>query len=148
MRAQASVDLAALERNVGLLANAAESAQICAVVKADGYGHGAAEAASAAIRGGASWLAVATALEAQQLRAAGLDVPILVMGAMTDAEVELALAANADVVAWSEYFVAKLAALGGGRVHIKLDTGMGRLGTRDGELAARLAARAGAKPLI
>ncbi len=146
MRALASVDLAALERNVGLLADAAASAQLCAVVKADGYGHGAAQAAGAAIGGGASWLAVATAPEAQQLRAAGLELPILVMGALTDAELELALAAKADVVAWSEYFVAKLAALGGGRVHIKLDSGMGRLGTRDGELAARLAASAAEQP--
>lgn len=142
MRALASVDLAALERNVTVLAAKAPAARLCAVVKADGYGHGASESAAAAIRGGATWLAVATALEAQQLRAARLDLPILVMGALSDDELELALAAKADVVAWSDYFLSRLSALGGGRVHIKLDSGMGRLGTRDRELAAHLAARA------
>ncbi|MDP5034323.1 MAG: alanine racemase, partial [Solirubrobacteraceae bacterium] len=57
MRALASVDLAAIERNIGLLAAAAPSAQLCAVVKGDGYGHGATEVAAAAIRAGATWLA-------------------------------------------------------------------------------------------
>lgn len=148
MRALASVDLAAIERNVMALAAKAPTAQLCAVVKADGYGHGAAEAANAAARGGATWLAVATAPEAQQLRAKRVELPILVMGAMTDAELEIALAANADVVAWSEHFLSKLSALGGGRVHIKLDSGMGRLGTRDGELAKRLATRAAEEPSL
>jgi alanine racemase len=148
VRALASVDLAAIERNVGLLAAAAPSAQLCAVVKGNGYGHGATEVAGAAIRGGATWLAVATAPEARELRAEGFELPVLVMGALTDAELEIALAAKADVVAWSEHFLKTLSALGGGRVHIKLDTGMGRLGTRDGELAARLAARAEEEPSL
>ncbi len=148
MRALASVDLAAIERNLVLLAAQATSAQLCAVVKADGYGHGGSEAAAAAIRAGATWLAVATASEARELRAKGIELPILVMGALSDAELELALAAKADVVAWSEYFLTKLSALGGGRVHIKLDSGMGRLGTRDAELATRLAARAEAEPQL
>lgn len=148
MRALASVDLAAIERNVALLAAQAPSAHLCAVVKADGYGHGAREAAAAAARGGATWLAVATALEAQQLRAERFELPILVMGALTDEELEIALAAKADVVAWSEYFLSQLSALGGGRVHIKLDSGMGRLGTRDAELATRLAAHANDEPQL
>ncbi len=148
VRALASVDLAAIERNVALLAARAPSAQLCAVVKANGYGHGAAEAATAALRGGATWLAVSTAVEAQSLRSEGIAGPILVMGALSDDELEIALAANADVVAWSEYFITKLAALGGGRVHIKLDSGMGRLGTRDHELASRLAAAANEAPQL
>jgi hypothetical protein len=61
------------------------------------------------------------------------------MGALTRAELELALAADADVVAWSDEFVDWLRALGGGRVHVKLDSGMGRLGTRDAALAGALA---------
>ena len=97
------------------------------------------EVAGAALRGGASWLAVSTAVEAQGLRLSGIEVPILVMGALNDADLEIALAAGADVAAWSEHFVSALVALGGGRVHIKLDTGMGRLGTRNTELATRLA---------
>ena len=61
MRALARVDLAAIARNAARLAEVAAPARLCAVVKADGYGHGAAPAARAALAGGASWLAVATA---------------------------------------------------------------------------------------
>ena len=110
---------------------------MCAVVKGDGYGHGMVPAARAAQAGGASWLAVATAEEARGLRAAGIDGPVLVMGALSPEELEVALAARADVVAWREGFVEGLPP--GARVHVKLDTGMGRLGTRDPEEATRVA---------
>ena len=142
MRALVSVNLGAIERNVALLSARAPSAQLCAVVKANGYGHGAVAVAQAAIDGGATWLAVATSTEATSLRDAGVEVPILLMGALTAPELEAALRAQADVVVWSEEFLARVAALGGGRVHIKLDTGMGRLGTRDRALATRLTEQA------
>ena len=61
LRALARIDDAAIERNCAVLARAAAPAQLCVVVKADGYGHGAAPAARAAQAGGAAWLAVATA---------------------------------------------------------------------------------------
>ena len=80
------------------------------MVKADGYGHGMVPAARAAQAGGASWLAVATAEEARGLRAAGIEGPVLVMGALSPEELEVALAARADVVAWREAFVAGLPA--------------------------------------
>jgi alanine racemase len=134
------VDLGAIERNCARLAATSAPAHLCAVVKADGYGHGAAQAARAAQAGGARWLAVATAGEAEALRAAGLEGPLLVMGALTEAELDVALAAEADVVAWEEDFVAAVAARGRGAVHVKLDTGMGRLGTRDAAQADRVAA--------
>jgi alanine racemase len=118
------------------------------VVKADGYGHGAVPAARAALAGGATWLAVATANEATQLRAAGVDAPLLVLGALSPEELDAALRARADVVAWREAFVAAVAARGGGRVHVKLDTGMGRLGTRDPEEATRVAQAAAAAPTV
>ena len=123
---------------------------LCAVVKADGYGHGAVESARAALAGGASWLAVAGAREARELREAGVgDVRVLVMGALSPAELEEALAADADVVVWSERDVQAVAALGGGRVHVKLDSGMGRLGTRDPDEALRVADRgAGHRPSV
>jgi alanine racemase len=108
------------------------------VVKADGYGHGAAPAARAALAGGATWLAVAAAGEAAALRAADIDARLLVMGALTPTELDTALAADADVVAWREELVAAIAERGGGRVHVKLDTGMGRLGTRDPAQATRV----------
>jgi alanine racemase len=139
VRAVAAVNLAAIERNCARLAGA--SPLLCAVVKANAYGHGAVECSRAALAGGASWLAVAAAAEASELRAAGVAARILVMGAMTRGELGAALEADADVVAWSEEFLDWVAGLGGGRVHVKLDSGMGRLGTRDVELANALAAR-------
>ncbi len=141
-RAQASVNVAALERNCSRLrSELREGVSLCAVVKADGYGHGAAQSARAALAGGASWLAVASAQEAQELRGAGVSTArVLVMGALTPPELALALAADADVVVWSEQHVHAVAAAGGGRVHVKLDSGMGRLGTRDSGEASRVLA--------
>ena len=139
MRALARVNLAAIERNVRRLRRELDGAELIAVVKADGYGHGAAPAARAALEGGAAWLAVATAAEATALRLAGIGGRVLVMGALTPDDVEEALAAGADVVAWREDMVEAIGERGGGRVHVKLDTGMGRLGTRDAEQATRVA---------
>ena len=143
VRAVARVNLAAIERNVArmrrALAGGGVTPALCAVVKADGYGHGALPAARAALAGGATWLAVVAADEAALLRAGGIDARILVMGALAPQELDVALGATADVVAWDESFVAAVAARGGGAVHVKLDTGMGRLGTRDPDLATRVA---------
>jgi alanine racemase len=130
-RALATVDLGAIERNCARLPT-----PLCAVVKAGGYGHGAAEAAGAAVAGGAEWLAVATAEEAAQLRESGIELPILVMGALTRDELSVAAAARADVVAWTDEVSGAAP-----RVHVKLDTGMGRLGTKDRQQALQLASR-------
>jgi alanine racemase len=130
-RALARVDLGAIRRNCARLA---AMSPLCAVVKANAYGHG--RVAGAALEGGAEWLAVATAEEARGLREEGIEAPILVMGALTREELRVAEAAGADVVAWTDE-VAEAAS----RVHVKLDTGMGRLGTKDRNEALRLAAR-------
>jgi alanine racemase len=149
LRALARVNVAAIERNVARLRRDLRAgSELCAVVKADGYGHGAAPSAHAALAGGATWLAVATADEAVQLRAAGIDARLLVLGALSSDELDGALRARADVVAWREAFVDAVAARGGGRVHVKLDTGMGRLGTRDPEEATRVAQAAVAAPTV
>src|SRR5262245_49506581 len=102
VRALARVDAGAIERNCARLAAAVAPARLCAVVKADGYGHGAVLAARAALAGGATSLAVATAGEAAALRAAGLDGPLLVMGALSPSELRVAIDARAEVVAWRE----------------------------------------------
>src|SRR3954470_3670962 len=145
-RALARINLAAVERNCArLAARLSHGATLGVVVKADGYGHGAAPVARAALAGGATWLWVAAAHEAEALRAAGLTAArIGVMGALTRAERDGALAADADVVAWREDWVDTLPA--GARVHVKLDTGMGRLGTRDAEEATRVCERVAARP--
>jgi len=139
-RVQARVNVAAIERNCGRLrAGLRDGAKLCAVVKADGYGHGAVRSARAALAGGAEWLAVVSAAELRELRGAGIETPVLVMGALTAAELEATLAAGGDVVVWNEGYLDEVAAAGGGRVHVKLDSGMGRLGTRDPEQASALA---------
>ena len=151
LRALARVNLAAIERNVvALRGRLDQGAELCAVVKADASGHGAVPVARAALTGGATTLAVATAGEAVELRAAGLTAPVLVLGAISDEELPVALGAGVEVVAWTERFVREVAAgapaAAGGRggrgpisVHVKLDSGMGRLGTRDTEEAFAVA---------
>jgi alanine racemase len=147
-RAQARVNVAAIERNCARLCSQLHhGVALCAVVKADGYGHGAVQSARGALAGGASWLAVASAAEVTELREAGLrDVRVLVMGALSQAELEEALAADAEVVVWNERYLQAVLAAGGGRVHVKLDSGMGRLGTRDPAEASRVAAAAAGAP--
>jgi len=99
LRALARVNLGAIERNVGrLMDRLTGGAALCAVVKGDGYGHGAVPAARAALAGGATVLAVATADEAAELRAGGVGVPIIVMGAVSSEELPIALGARGESV--------------------------------------------------
>jgi alanine racemase len=137
VRALAKVNLGAIERNVARLAREAPNAALCAVVKADGYGHGMVPCARAALAGGATWLAVATALEARDLRAGLGDGPrILVLGALSDEELPIALDADADIGVWTIERAQELAAGDRpARVHVKYDSGLGRLGTRSAEEA-------------
>lgn len=147
LRVNARVNLAAIERNCVRIRGQLGGGALCAVVKANGYGHGAVPAARAALAGGATWLAVAAAREAAELRAGGIDAPLLVLGAISDEELPVALAAGADVVAWSESFVARLREQGAeAGVHLKLDVGMGRLGTRDAEALLRVGEQVAAVP--
>jgi alanine racemase len=144
VRALARVNLAAIERNAARLTRELSGgARLCAVVKADGYGHGAAAAGRAALAGGATMLGVAAAGEAEQLRDAGIEAPLLVLGALSAAELPVALSAGAEVVAWDERFIDDLTAPGDGpvAVHVKLDSGMGRYGTRSLRDALAIAER-------
>lgn len=154
IRAIAEVNLAAIARNVSLLrSKLAPGRRLCAVVKANGYGHGAVPVSRAVLAAGADQLAVATAAEALELRDAGLDGPILIMGAISREELPRALAARAEFTVWDPGYVemlARAAAERGGqiRVHVKLDTGLGRLGTRDPEVAVAAARAVQASPTL
>jgi alanine racemase len=140
-RAWAEVDLAAIRHNAGVLARLSAPAQLCAVVKADGYGHGAPAVAAAALEGGASWLAVAVAEEGTALRAAGIDAPVLVLAEPpADAMGEVAAAGLTPTLYSAEGVAAAAAAAHGAvapiDVHLKVDTGMHRVGAPAGELVA------------
>ena len=144
-RALALVDLAAIRHNVTRLAGLLPAgAALCAVVKADGYGHGAVPVAGAALQAGATWLGVATVSEAEEMRGAGFSTPVLVFGPTTGSELRRAVAADAQVVVWSERFC-KAACAAGATVHIKFNSGMGRLGVDEGT-ALDLAADAAEGP--
>ena len=141
-RAVARVDYDAVRANCARLKAELGEAELCAVVKADGYGHGAVPCARAALAGGATRLAVATAAEAEEIGREVGGAPLLTMGALTPEEVDVALGAGSELALWREDFrrlVADRARAQGrpARVHVKYDTGMGRLGNPDpGEVLA------------
>jgi alanine racemase len=151
-RAVARIDLGAVERNCARLkGELREGAALCAVVKADGYGHGADACASAALAGGATRLAVATGAEAAQVGRRFPQIPLLTMGALTPEDLDDALAAGSEVAVWRSGFRELASARGRAqgrpvRVHVKHDSGMGRLGNPDpGEVLA-LARACAAEP--
>ena len=117
-----TVDLGAIRRNAETLLRAAGGAELWAVVKAEGYGHGAVDISRAALDAGASALCVATLPEALHLRAALRNARIIVMCPVSEREIGEARAARLELVA-ADGRVPE-----GVRVHLKLDTGMGRWG--------------------
>jgi len=142
-RALAEVDLEAIRHNVRRLSRDLTGGAVhCAVVKANGYGHGAVPAARAALEAGSAWLGVAAVAEAEELRAAGLTARVLIFGPLTGAELTRAVSAHADVVAWSPAFLADARRLRA-RVHVKFDSGMGRLGVTAEEARTMCAEAAG-----
>ncbi len=148
-RALAEVDLDAIRHNVRRLSRDLPPGAVhCAVVKANGYGHGAVAVARAALEAGSTWLGVATATEAEELREAGLDGPVIIFGPLTGAELERAVRARADIAVWSAPFAREAIRLGA-RCHIKFNSGMGRLGVTEDEVRAltRLVAP-GPSPLV
>ena len=132
-RAWADVDLGAIEHNVRNILEVVRPAQVCAVVKADGYGPGAVQVARAALAAGASRLAVATPREARALRSAGIVAPVQVLGVVLAGQEDffLSLGAAATISTLDEARRLSAAASRAGRrtpVHLKLDSGMHRLG--------------------
>ena len=144
-RAVARIDFEAVRANCARLkSELGEGAELCAVVKADGYGHGADGCANAALSGGATRLAVATAAEAEQIGRRFQHVPLLTLGALTGEEVDDAISAGSELAVWQEEFrrlIADRARAHGhpARLHVKYDSGMGRLGNRDAGEVLRLA---------
>lgn len=133
------VDLDAIAANAAVLRRAAPDAELCAVVKADGYGHGAVPAARAALAGGATWLAVALVEEGVALRDAGITAPVLVLSQPPEDSMVDALAADLLPTLYTPEGIAAAeaavrAAHGRGSpagewtVHLKFDTGMHRVG--------------------
>jgi len=121
-RSDLTIDLGAVRRNARRLLQALGGAELWAVVKADGYGHGAADVGGAALGAGATMLCVATVPEALALRRALGDVRILVLGPASSREIAAAREARLELV------IADGEVPDGVSVHLKLDTGMGRWG--------------------
>jgi alanine racemase len=122
-RSRFTLQLDAIRHNAGVLRRALGRSELWAVVKADGYGHGAADVARAALEGGASALCVASVAEALQVRAAVPGVRLLVLGPTPPAEVPAARSAALELVVPREGSLPE-----GVPLHLKLDTGMGRWG--------------------
>lgn len=128
----AVIDLDAIRHNVRRLAATASPAKVMAVVKADAYGHGAVPVARAALQAGAAWLGVAHISEALGLRAAGIDAPLLAWLHTTESNFGAAVAAGVDIgcSGWElDYVVAAAREQERpARIHLKVDTGLGRNG--------------------
>jgi len=131
--ARATVDLDAIRRNVEVLGQHAGSAAVMAVVKADGYGHGLVPSARAALSGGATWLGVAQLSEAFALRSGGINDRVVSWLHVPGTDFAAAIAADIDLsvsALWSLAEVADAARTLGrtARIHLKVDTGLGRNG--------------------
>lgn len=130
------VDLKNIEQNMKAICSALpENVRALAVVKADGYGHGASQAAMAAIRGGASMLAVASVEEGVSLRKDGIMAPVLVLGAVIGYDVRkgveydlIQTVCSPEMVTMCEHAAKEMKKKA--EVHLKIDTGMGRIGIR------------------
>jgi alanine racemase len=143
-RAWADVDLDAVAHNVRTLRDLVAPARLCAVVKADAYGHGAVPVARAALDAGADWLAVAQVDEGIVLRAAGIDATLLLLSEPRADEVAAAAALGAHLTVYTPGMVQALSEVAAARrdgaarprplpLHLKIDTGMGRVGVEPHE---------------
>ncbi|WP_426454343.1 alanine racemase [Paenibacillus sp. S-38] len=150
----ADISLDAIEHNTRVTkAMLAPSCRFMAVVKADGYGHGASETAEAALRGGADQLAVAFLDEGLHLRRAGITAPVLVLGYTPPHAVEAAVRAGLTLTVFTEDVLAEAVACTQRlalplRIHFKVDTGMTRVGVTSPEELVRLARQAAASRYV
>jgi alanine racemase len=147
-RSVIEVDLGAIAHNVSVLKAQAPDALLCVVVKADGYGHGAAPVGQAALAAGADWLAVSQIAEARVLRRTGLTEPILLLSEPTPAELAESLELGCRMTVYRAQTIDQIDefvrehGLPAAKLHLKVDTGMQRVGcapTAALELATRIA---------
>jgi alanine racemase len=142
----AEVDVDALQHNAAAFrAHVPHSTELLVMVKSNGYGHGAEIASRAALDGGAAWLGVYTPDEALALRAAGFGVPILVVGWSPPATLRALVDEDIDFTVFDAAAISATAAAAAqadkrARVHVKLDSGLGRLGVREEDLPEVVAA--------
>lgn len=132
------IDLNAIEHNTKRMLEIS-GVEVMVVVKANGYGHGAVPVARASLKAGASWCGVGRIEEAIELRKNGINSPILLMGFAPFEQFELAITNNVSLTLWDidqvKYASAKAQKLGKtAKIHLKVDTGMGRLGVRPEEV--------------
>jgi len=126
------VDLGAIQGNVSYV-QALTGAEVMAIVKANGYGHGAIPVARAALAGGATWCGVARPDEALELRQAGLNCPILILGYIRNERIEEMIANQVSLTVWTPDHIQEIGQRAKERgqqamLHLKVDSGMGRLG--------------------
>ncbi len=134
---QVSIDLAALKHNVTAVRELHPQTEICAVVKADAYGHGSVHIAKVLAESGVSWLAVALVEEGIRLREAGIDLPILVLGALVDEAADALVRYNLVPTVFEAGQLEALSQAAGAKdlpIHVKIDTGMSRLGVQEKNL--------------
>jgi alanine racemase len=150
----AEIDTAALRDNAAaVIAHVGPKVAVMAIVKADAYGHGAVVASGAFLEGGATWLGVSSPEEALHLRSAGIGAPVLIVNWTHPASFPAMLAAGVDMAVFDAASITALAAAATSagvvaNVHLKVDTGMNRLGARPEELHDILGAlRAGGRHL-
>lgn len=149
-RSWVEVELSAIRHNLGVLAELVGDAEVCAVVKADGYGHGALPVAVAALDAGATALAVAQVDEGVELREAGIDAPIWVLSEPQPHEFVGAAGFGLEPAIYSERGIEAAASVGGAEpltVHLKIDTGMHRVGAQPADAVKRASAIADADGL-
>jgi alanine racemase len=130
------IDLDAVAANVAVLRAAVVPARFCAVVKADGYGHGDVPVAEAALAAGADWLAVALVEEGVRLREAGIGAPILVLSEPANGDAAAIVTWRLRPAVYTRPFIEALAAAAGPSplpVHVKVNTGMHRVGAEPAE---------------
>src|SRR5258708_7092469 len=132
-QSEAIVDVGAIRSNVAAMAEHVGPAEVMAVVKSNGYGHGLVQTAAAALAGGAPWLGVGHIEGGLALRSAGLTAPVLCRLASPDAPHRDAIAAGVDLSAGTASLIRQIGMAAGtaglaARVHLKADTGMSRGG--------------------